>query len=79
MTREQIHTELKEISKDWENYLANTPTEIKHRLGDDGKTDILRRYSLMIKRKQELYQMHYESCRHIIYYDIKPWPKNNGV
>jgi plasmid replication initiation protein len=54
MTTEQIIAELKELGQNWENYLATTPYEIKHRKGVDGKTDILRRYSAMIQRTQEL-------------------------
>ena len=54
MTTEQIIAELKELGKNWDNYLATTPHEIKHRKGVDGKTDILRRYSAMIQRTQEL-------------------------
>lgn len=79
MTIEQIKAEIDQLNQDWENYLDNTPDNIKHEIGADGKTDILRRYSAIIQRKQELYKIHHDMHRHIVYYDIKPWPKRNGA
>jgi adenylate kinase len=53
-THEKILAELKELSIDWQNYIATTPYEIKHRKGADGKTDVMRKYSAMIQKVQEL-------------------------
>ena len=55
MTQDQINKELRELSKEFSDYLANTPYEIKHRRDKNGKTEICKVYNRVIQRTQELY------------------------
>lgn len=55
MTQADIDKELMQINQEFADYLANTPHEVKHRVGKDGKTDIIRVYNDVIQRAQELY------------------------
>lgn len=55
MTQADIDKELMQINREFADYLANTPHEVKHRVGKDGKTDIIKVYNHVIQRTQELY------------------------
>ena len=60
MTQEQIDKELRELNQEFSDYLANTPHEVKHRVGKDGKTDIMKIYNHVIQRTQMLYTIQRE-------------------
>lgn len=60
MTQEQIDKGITELRRQWNNYLANTPYEIKHRKDSNGKTNIINTYSSMIQQTQELYAIQRE-------------------
>lgn len=60
MTQEQIDKELGELNREFSEYLAITPHEVKHRKDKDGKTDIMKVYNRVIQRTQELYAIQRE-------------------
>ena len=60
MTQDQINKELRELSKEFSDYLANTSYEVKHRKDKDGKTEICKVYNRVIQRTQELYTIQRE-------------------
>lgn len=60
MTQEQINKELRELNQEFSDYLANTPHEVKHQVGKDGKTNIMKVYNHVIQRTQMLYAIQRE-------------------